>query len=136
MKLSELSDSSRMKLFWLICIPSRIGISLLTALAFPSAGDAVRYIFGIIYLIPPLWWCVYIFGLRTRSTGFFGGKAFWENARPVHTVLWIAASILTFIGTKETFQWAGGAFGADVLVAIALWLVNYDVSYKKPDLPV
>ena len=87
-------------------------------------------------MIPPLWWSVYIFGCRTRSTGFFGGKAYWANARPVHAALWFTASVLTFIGTKSTFEWAGGVFGADVLVAVALWLVNYDIAYKKPDLPV
>lgn len=135
MKLSEVSDSTRKKLFWLVCIPLRIGIALMTALAFPQAAPAVKYVFGIFYLIPVLVWTVYSLGLRHRTSGAFKQNAFWANARPVHAGLWLTASILTFIGTETSFRWAGGAFGADILVGIALWLVNYDVAFKKPDLP-
>tara|TARA_B110000858_G_C17692399_1_gene421869 strand:- start:582 stop:992 length:411 start_codon:yes stop_codon:yes gene_type:complete len=135
MKLSEVSDSTRKLLFWLICIPSRIGIALITALAFPNAVPAVKYVFGIVYLLPVLVWAIYILGIKHRTAGAFKQTSFWANARPIHATLWLIASILTFIGTTDSFRWAGGAFGADIMVGIALWLVNYDVAFRKPDLP-
>tara|TARA_B100000767_G_scaffold263487_2_gene277337 strand:+ start:15922 stop:16332 length:411 start_codon:yes stop_codon:yes gene_type:complete len=135
MKLSEVSDSTRKILFWLVCIPLRISIALITALAFPNAAPAVKYVFGIVYLIPVIWWSVYILGIKHRTAGAFKQNAFWANARPIHAVLWLTASVLTFIGTTDSYRWAGGAFGADIMVGVALWLVNYDVAFRKPDLP-
>ena len=135
MKLSEVSDSTRKILFWFVCIPLRIGISLITALAFPNAAPAVKYVFGIVYLIPVIWWSVYILGIKHRTAGAFKQNTFWANARPVHAALWLTASVLTFIGTTDSYRWAGGVFGADIMVGVALWLVNYDVAFRKPDLP-
>lgn len=59
---------------------------------------------GIVALIPVIGW-IYIIFIGKRDTGpeVLGGKIWWKNLRPVHTVLWTLFSYLAINGNRNAW---------------------------------
>ena len=69
------SKSPRAVLFWSVCIPVR------SVLATQGNRPALR---AAAVVIATRW----LAGLEDASKGFFGGKAWWADQRPLHGALW------------------------------------------------
>lgn len=75
-----MNDTNRFLLFWLVCIPTRV--------AFAHFDFEFK---RIIALIVALYW---LSGVnKDENTGFFQGKAWWKEFRPIHGLLWLLFAI-------------------------------------------
>lgn len=91
---------TRFLLFIFGCIGSRL---LFTIISLFASGLLLKML-GIVALIPVIGW-IYIIFIGKRDTGpeVLGGKIWWKNLRPVHTVLWTLFSYLAINGNRNAW---------------------------------
>jgi hypothetical protein len=84
----------RARIFWAVCIPTRLAIAV-------HAADWTRVAAAV---IGARW----LAGLENGNEGFFGGPTWWAEERPIHGVLWVAYAV----SGRRMFLFADTAFGA------------------------
>lgn len=90
------SVTHRAVLFWTLCIPLRLYLAR-------QAKDN-PYLRAAAAVIAYRW----LSGSETAHTGFFGGKAWWADERPLHGLLWGAYAATG----RDTFLYADVTVGA------------------------
>lgn len=102
-------------LFFFICIPVRILMAYynsylpLSVTAFISIG----------------FMSIYLFDLRKTAAETFGGVMWWNNLRPVHSILYGAFTVFSYYQYDKAWMF----LGLDVsigLVAQLIKLINYN----------
>jgi hypothetical protein len=90
----------RFLLFLFGCIGSR---SLLVYIAKNSSKTILRFL-GLITLIPAIGF-MYLFLSGTRKTGaeVFGDKIWWNNLRPIHSILYFLFSYNAIVGNSNAW---------------------------------
>lgn len=101
-------------LFLGICIPLRL---LLTFLAY-KFKNLLPYI-GIVFLCMAFGF-ISVYVTDMRKTGILGQKAWWNELRPVHGVLYLLFAILAFKG--KSYSWM--ILLLDVVIGLFAWIVK------------
>ena len=114
-------------MFLVGCIGVR---SLLVIIAKYINIQYLKYL-GYLALVPAIGF-MYIFISGTRNTGaeVFGGKIWWNNLRPIHSILYFLFAYNAIIGNKNAWIY----LLADVLVGLLSFLIyhyaNGDFKFK------
>lgn len=113
--MTELSRSR--KLFWMVCIPSRLLIAwLLFSGKFSELFKHALLLIGLAFLF--LW----VTKRRLQAPEADGQKTWWHDWRAVHGLLYIAAALLLWNGKPEA---AGLVVAGDVLVGVLASSIHY-----------
>ena len=107
------------KLFAFLCIPVRM---LFVAISKFISPDYLPYL-GYAALIPASGFAyIYLTNSRQTGQGVFGGKIWWNNLRPVHSLLYFAFAYNAITGNSGS-AWL--YLLADVIVGITASLTHY-----------
>ena len=108
----------RFYLFLFGCIGAR---SLFT-IASAYASVSTLQIMGALALLPVFGW-LYIMFIGERSTGpeVFGGKIWWQNLRPVHTLLWAGFAYRAISGFTSAWR----LLAVDTLFGLCAFLLHH-----------
>lgn len=117
----------RLLLFLIGCIGAR---SLIVVIAKSINIKYLKYL-GYLALLPATGFMyIYITGVR-NTVGAFGEKIWWNNLRPVHSILYFLFAYNAIIGNKRAWIY----LFADVLIALFSFLiyhyVNGDFDFSK-----
>lgn len=108
------------KLFLSICIPVRI---LLVLLATYLSPKYLAYM-GYLMLFPAIGFAaIYLTNSRKTGPEVFGGKIWWNDLRPVHSLLYFAFAYNAIVLNKSAWMY----LLADVILGISAFLVHYYV---------
>jgi hypothetical protein len=78
---------------------------------------------GFIALIPAIGFMyIYANGLRKTGPEVFGGRIWWNDLRPVHSLLWFTFAYMA-IHNMHDHAWKVLLF--DVTLGFTAWLANY-----------
>ena len=108
----------RMLLFLIGCVGVR---SLFVIIAKYISTNYLKYL-GYLALLPAIGF-MYIFLTGSRKTGpeTFGDKIWWNNLRPIHSILYFAFSYNAIIGNTQAWIY----LLADVLFGLTSFLINH-----------
>jgi len=107
-----------------------IGVRALFTLAAAYASLSTLYMMGILALIPVLGWLnIMLFGERDTGPEVFGGKIWWQNLRPVHTLLWAGFAYGAISGFRSAYQ----LLAIDTAFGLGAFLFHH---YKNGNLKV
>ena len=108
----------RMLMFLIGCIGVR---SLLVVIAKYSNTTYLKYL-GYLALVPAVGF-IYIYLTGSRKTGgeTFGEKIWWNNLRPVHSILYLLFAYNAIIGNKQAWIY----LLADVLFGLLSFLIHH-----------
>ncbi len=105
----------RALLFLLGCIPTR---AALTYVAAKSQGGTLSML-GALAALPAMGFLViYFMGLRKAGAETGGAPIWWNNLRPIHSILWGAFAFAAIIGK----HWAWIILAADTLFGTLAFL--------------
>ena len=110
----HMGDSTRIVLFWGLCIPLRFGLAFLPTVL----NGAQHYYLGTMVCAMAVG-TLYLALTDSRTCGFFGGKTWWAKFRRVHGFLLFTAAVLLF----RQDRMACVPLLLDALLAIFLYLV-------------
>ena len=101
----------RTLLFLFGCIGSRLALVLLAKnypalLALPAACIS----FGFMY--------IWVNGLRKTGPETFGEKIWWNDMRPVHSLLWGLFAVLALMGNEQAWK----ILLLDVTIGFGVWV--------------
>lgn len=93
------NQRKQLLLFLLGCIPTRLFITyiaktqtqLLKYMAIPALAISIGFA------------SIFIFKLRDTGREVLGQKIWWDNLRPIHSILWGAFAYNAFIGNKDAW---------------------------------
>ena len=107
-----------MLMFLIGCIGVR---SLLVVIAKYSNTTYLKYL-GYLALVPAVGF-IYIYLTGSRKTGgeTFGEKIWWNNLRPVHSILYLLFAYNAIIGNKQAWIY----LLADVLFGLLSFLIHH-----------
>ena len=107
----------RMLLFLIGCIGTRL---LFVYVAKNSSVQVLKYM-GYLALLPAIGF-MYIFLTGSRKTGaeVFGEKIWWNNMRPLHSLLYFIFSYNAIMGNRQSWVY----LMADVTIGLMAWLVH------------
>jgi hypothetical protein len=119
------SVQKRFLLFLFGCIPSRLFLVFLA-----KYGDkTVRNILSIItFMIGTGFMFIYIGGLRKTGLETGGDVIWWNDLRPIHSLLYYGFSILTYYNYKNAWQ----LLLLDVIIGLSAFLIFH---YRMNDIP-
>lgn len=103
--------TGRAWLFWLVCLPIRVGLAV-GALLLARLKPAGLPFLGAALLLPAAGFAVQALLGGFRSRGGFGGPVWWADARAAHAAVYFAAAVLCF--------WEGKAAALVLLADAAL----------------
>ncbi len=91
------THSERVKLFWFVCVPLRICISVAAALLLDHVESvqlrrlvaAYLVVTGSVFIFSELLTCG-----GCKTAGGFGGPIWWRGLRYIHAPLWITTGVL------------------------------------------
>jgi hypothetical protein len=110
----------RFLVFFLLCIPARLGIAYTSA----KVSQSVLQIMGLLMLIPAIGiFAIYHFGndAADAQLEWLGEKKiWWNNFRPLHGVMYMTFAIMAIRGDKNAWK----AIAFDALIGSALFLNN------------
>ena len=109
----KVSEKIRKNLFFFLCVPVRVGIAVFVGVALPVLPYYASIAVGCVMAANELNWLRILY--KGKNEGGFGGKAWWQLARPLHVCLHISATILIFL--KE-YVISAGILGTDVALGI------------------
>ena len=95
-------------LFLSLCIPSRIAIAL-AARVYPKEIIPGAVAFAVMSLY------YYLSGTRTTGPETFGRPIWWNDVRPIHSLLWACFVIAAF----QNKEWAWKFLALDVILGLA-----------------
>lgn len=115
-------------LFWLVCIPVRLGLSALVLWAGIVKPQLLVFI-GVYAAITAVGFGVNairaVFGRKSR--GGLGGKIWWTNVRYVHFVVWTCASVLAFLHWK----YVGVVFACDAFIGALAGAIHHSNCFTR-----
>jgi len=115
----------RFYLFLFGCIGAR---TVFTAAAAHASLPTLR-IMGALALIPVLGWLyIMLIGERTTGPEVFGGTIWWQNLRPVHTLLWAGFAYRAIYGFTSAWR----LLAIDTLIGLGAFLFHH---YSNGNLP-
>ena len=98
--------------FFLVCIPVRLLIAGVTlSIREPLLASPFLLVGGSFFL---QW-------LKGKEVGFFGGPAYWRDARILHAYLWTSAGVCILVG-GELVKLASGLLFLDTFVGVFIRL--------------
>lgn len=118
----RMDDSEKLRyrffLFIFGCIGSRLAFTIVSAFA----SNILLKILGIIALIPVFGW-LYIMFIGKRDTGLevFGGKIWWKDLRPLHTLLWATFSYMAINGGRKSWI----VLFIDTMIGLSAFLIYH-----------
>ena len=100
--------------FWLGCIPLRLAFAYIA-----MQPAALPYVAAAASTVSAGFVAVYAFKLRPNAPEGGGGPTWWNQLRPIHAGLYLAAALFAFDGSTA----AGGVLLADALLGAGagLW---------------
>jgi len=111
-------QTKRTLLFLFGCMGTRLSL-VWVAYKFP---EFLRTL-GFIALIPAIGFMyIYANGLRKTGPEVFGGRIWWNDLRPVHSLLWFTFAYMA-IHNMHDHAWKVLLF--DVTLGFTAWLANY-----------
>jgi hypothetical protein len=122
--------SKRLYLFLFGCIGSRVGLSLLARHLGKVSPDLLQ-IMGIIFLVPAVVMSV-LWLTDSRKTGpeVFGGKIWWNFARPLHAIMLFSFAYLAIVRNPCSWQF----LLVDTLLGLYLF-TNHRLGSAAPQNP-
>jgi hypothetical protein len=83
---------------------------------------------GYLALVPAIGF-IYIYLTGTRKTGaeVFGEKIWWNNLRPIHSILYFLFAYNAIIGNKQSWIY----LLVDVLIGLISFLIYHYVNYNN-----
>ena len=114
----------RFLLFLIGCIGIR---SLFVIIARYINTKYLKYL-GYLALVPAIGF-IYIYLTGTRKTGaeVFGEKIWWNNLRPIHSILYFLFAYNAIIGNKQSWIY----LLVDVLIGLISFLIHHYVNYNN-----
>ena len=108
----------RFLLFLIGCVGIR---SLLVIIAKYINTKYLKYL-GYLALVPAIGF-IYIYLTGTRKTGaeVFGEKIWWNNLRPIHSILYFLFAYNAIIGNKQSWRY----LLVDVLIGLISFLIHH-----------
>jgi hypothetical protein len=107
-----------------------IGVRALFTVAAAYASVPVLYILGIVAIFPVLGWLnIMLFGERDTGPEVFGGRIWWQNLRPLHTLLWAGFAYRAISGFRSAYQ----LLAIDTFVGLCAFLFHH---YRNGNLKV
>jgi hypothetical protein len=113
------NKTKRVLLFLFGCIPIRLLITYIAKVV----GENYDYndylpILGYIALIPAFVW-IYLFTFNKRKTGaeVFGDKIWWNNLRPIHSILYLLFAYNAINKNKNAYIY--------LLIDVIFGLISY-----------
>ena len=108
----------RIWMFLIGCIGLR---SLFVVIAKYANTTYLKYL-GYLALLPAIGF-IYIYLTGTRKTGaeVFGGKIWWNNLRPIHSILYFLFAYNAIIGNKQSWIY----LLVDVVFGLISFLVHH-----------
>lgn len=107
-----------------------IGVRTLFTVAAAYASVSALHIMGILALIPVVGWLnIMFFGERDTGPEVFGGRIWWQNLRPVHTLLWAGFVYGAIRGITTAYR----LLAIDTFVGLCAFLFHH---YRNGDLKV
>jgi len=114
-----MNNIKKRNLFFLIgCIGVR---ALLVIIAKYISIQYLKYL-GYLALIPAIGF-MYIYLTESRPTGIFGQKTWWNNLRPIHSILYFLFAYNAIIGNAHAWMY----LLADVSIGLISFLVYHYV---------
>ena len=107
-----------------------IGVRTLFTVAAAYATVPVLHMMGILALIPVIGWLhIMLFGERDTGPEVFGGRIWWQNLRPFHTLLWTGFAYSAIRGIASAYQ----LLVIDTVFGLGAFLFHH---YQNGDLKV
>jgi hypothetical protein len=108
----------RFLLFLIGCIGSR---SLFVILAKYIHTNYLKYL-GYLALLPAIGFIfIYFTGTRTTGAEVFGEKIWWNNLRPIHSILYFLFAYNAILGNKQSWIY----LLVDVLIGLISFLIHH-----------
>ena len=113
----------RMLMFLIGCIGVR---SIFVVIAKYINTNYLKYL-GFVALLPAIGFMyIYLTGSRTTGLEVFGDKIWWNNLRPIHSILYFLFAYNAIIGNKESWIY--------LMVDVSFGLISFLIyHYLKGD---
>jgi hypothetical protein len=103
-------------------------VRTLFTVAAAYASVSTLHIMGILALIPVLdWLYIMLIGERDMGPEVFGGRIWWQNLRPVHTLLWAGFAYRAIRGFTSAYR----LLAIDTFIGLGAFLFHH---YRNGDL--
>lgn len=104
---------TRLRLFWTVCVPVRVGVATAALVVGAYAPHLLRYV-GVYAALTAAGfaWNAARACAGGKRTGGFGGVVWWTRLRYVHVALWATCAALAL----QRVRWAGAFLAADALL--------------------
>ena len=111
----------RFLLFLIGCIGSR---SLFVILAKYIHTNYLKYL-GYLALLPAIGFIfIYLTGTRTTGAEVFGEKIWWNNLRPIHSILYFLFAYNAILGNKQSWIY----LLVDVFIGFISFLIHHSAN--------
>lgn len=94
------NNCKRILLFLFGCIPTRLFITYIAK----TQLQLLKYMAIPAFIISIGFASIYLFKLRETGREVFGQKIWWNNLRPIHSILWASFAYMAFIANKEAWK--------------------------------
>ena len=115
------NNNKRILLFLFGCIPTRILIMLIAK----TYTNLLQYMSLPAAIISIGFALIYIFKLRNTGPEVFGDRIWWNDLRPIHSILWALFAITAY--QKLSYAWI--FLLIDIIIGLTAFL--YFHFYKK-----
>jgi len=105
--------------YYIICIFVRLSLAYCV---FFVQKMPIRYMFVLLYFILSIG-ALYQYIVKTRRIGAFNNKVWWDNLRPIHSLLFLFTSIGLFYKYKYSYMF----LLLDTLISILGFINNHYV---------
>ena len=99
-----------------------IGVRFLFVLIAKYINPKYLKYLGYLALLPAIGFMyMFLTGSRKTGNGAFGGKIWWYNLRPIHSILYFIFAYNAILGNKQSWVY----LLADVLLGLISFLIHY-----------
>lgn len=110
---------------FLIFLIGCIGIRFLFVIIAKYINTKYLKYLGYLALLPAIGFIyIYITGTRKTGVGAFGGKIWWNNLRPIHSILYFLFAYNAIIGNKQSWIY----LLVDVLIGLITFLIYHYIN--------
>jgi hypothetical protein len=111
----------RFLLYFVGCIGTRTLFMLIAR----NTSIHILQILGLLAIIPAIGFInIYLTGSRQTGREVFGGKIWWNNLRPIHSILY--ALFAYYAITKQRFAWK--ILKLDIIIGTISFLVYHTIT--------
>lgn len=118
------SDQRRIVLFLIACLAARCGLVLLARFGSPRI---LTYL-GVFALLVSIG-LMYQYFVNPKKPGAFGGQPWWNDLRPVHSLLYLTFAIFVLVLKKPEKAYL--ILLADVLIGFSAFIVHYKSNFLQ-----